>query len=333
MRRYVVVFGLVMVATWNAQAQFVPYTNQPFQYHSTFNPAFSGVESYGDIRLSYRNQWTGFGSDAPKFINLSYNFRLKQPLDLMQNAMRTSKAKIKEDDIPRGKRTIHGFGVHVFNEKVAIINRVGGVVNYAFHVPIAKQVKISGGVSVALENTRARFNEVYLGVEPDPDSFFDNLVANAVNQTDINLRAGLLIYSPRFYVGLSYYDLFHHVSGEGVNFAEPFYKGSVQGGLILPISPTLDLRPSIMALWQVDNSFALDYALKLDIQHKVWLGVAYRSTESFVVMAGFNVNHMLGISYSHERSTNGLSQFSDGSHEINLSLRLNNFKKLHQQLW
>ncbi|MGC3944261.1 MAG: type IX secretion system membrane protein PorP/SprF [Chryseolinea sp.] len=69
------------------------------------------------------------------------------------------------------------------------------------------------------------------------------------------------------------------------------------------------------------------------IEQKIWFGATYRSTRNLVALLGFNLNEMLGASYSYEISTGGMQQFSDGSHELVLSLRLNNFKRLSPQTW
>jgi hypothetical protein len=69
------------------------------------------------------------------------------------------------------------------------------------------------------------------------------------------------------------------------------------------------------------------------VEQKLWFGATYRDIQSLVGILGFNLNEMLGAAYSYELSLNGMQQFSDGSHELVLSLRLNNFKRLSQKTW
>ena len=201
-RSLLVLFLCLMGST--LVAQYVPNSNQAFQFAPVLNPAFSGLEGYRDLKLSYRYQWSGFGGDAPKFINLSYNFRVKEPLDLTLHSLRTNSTttRCKKDDIPPMKKVIHGLGVNVFNETVGPINRLGGGVNYAFHYPIKNTLWLSTGVSALLDNTKINLDKLTLDVNPDP--FYDRLVSNGSNHTELNVRAGVLLYSPRFYVGLSY---------------------------------------------------------------------------------------------------------------------------------
>src|SRR6187402_112816 len=89
----------------NVQAQFIPNSAQPFQFASAYNPAFAGIDNFADLKLSYRYQWSSLGPDAPRFINLAYNVRLKQPIDLSNNSLRTSNALgLNSEDLPKSKR-------------------------------------------------------------------------------------------------------------------------------------------------------------------------------------------------------------------------------------
>ncbi|MDH4092036.1 MAG: type IX secretion system membrane protein PorP/SprF [Cyclobacteriaceae bacterium] len=318
-------------------AQFVPNSNQVFQFAPSVNPAFSGIERYKDLKMSYRYQWAGFGSDAPKFINLSYNFRLKEPLDLTLHALRTTSGTTaqEKDDIPKIKKSIHGLGFNFFNESVGPVSRLGGGVNYAFHYPLTKTLRLAAGIGAMIDNTKINLDKLYFGVNGvNPDPFYEQLVNNGSNHTELNIRAGVLIYSPRYYVGLSYFPIVYTpLKTSEITVDDAFYKGSVQAGAAFTVSSTIQLKPSILALWQKDNKFAIDYNIKMYIEQKLWFGVSYRDIESMVGILGFNFNELIGASYAYEFSTSGMQQFSDGSHELVLSVRLNNFKRLSPQTW
>ena len=60
----------VLMATGSLQAQYIPNNAQGFQFMPLYNPAFTGIENFNDLKFSYRYQWAGFGSHSPKFINL-----------------------------------------------------------------------------------------------------------------------------------------------------------------------------------------------------------------------------------------------------------------------
>ena len=326
-------FILIVLGGWEANAQYIPNSNQSFQFAPLLNPAFTGVEGFRDLKLSYRYQWTGFGPNAPKYINLSYNFRIKEPLDLTLHALRTSStvSKRKKDEVPVLKKTIHGLGGNVFNESVGPISRVGGGINYAFHYPLTNELRISAGIGAMLDNTRYNGDKLNFAT---PDRFYEDLATRGANHTELNIRAGLLVYSAKYFVGVSYYPIVNEsLKSSQITVGDMFYKGSVIGGMAFTLTPTIQLKPSIYALWQLDNKFMIDYNVKMYIEQKLWFGATYRDTKNLVGILGFNLNEMLGASYSYEVSTGGMQQFSDGSHELVLSVRLNNFKRLSSQTW
>lgn len=336
----VAVFALLSL---RGMSQYVPNSSQGFQFAPLYNPAFSGIEGYQDLKLGYRYQWTGFGSDAPKFINLSFNFRLKEPLDLTLNAIRTSMAKAQNKEIPKIKRSIHGFGANIFSEQVGLIDRIGGGINYSFHFPISKEIRLAAGLSAMIDNTKINLNGVYFGLDPtnqgqpiDPtsDPLYQELVNSGSTHTNLNVRAGFLLYAPRFYFGFSYLPIVNAaIKTTETSLTQTYYRGVFQAGYAFPVSSTMDVKPSILALWQMDDQFLIDYNVKVYIEEKIWFGLTYRDIKSMVGVVGFNLNERLGASYSYELSANKMRQFSDGSHDLVLSVRLNNFKRQKQQTW
>lgn len=328
--------GLLLVLTaLVSKAQYIPNSGQAFQFASLYNPAFAGVESYGDLKLGYRYQWTGFKENAPKFINLSYNVRLKQPVDLNLNALRTSQGGSKgKSKIPKSKQTVQGLGMNVFNEQVGLIDRLGGGITYALHYPVSKTMRLAAGTTVMVENTKVDVSKIYLGSDADPDPFYDNLLRGGSNHTEANVRAGLLLYSPRFYVGASYYPIWKtEVKSSDLSFEDSYYRASAQFGLAFPMRQGVTVKPSVMALLQTNDKLLIDYNVKMYFQQKLWMGLTYRDVESGIASAGLTINDMFSAGYSYEFSTGKLRQFSSGSHELVLSVRVNNFKRQTPQTW
>jgi type IX secretion system PorP/SprF family membrane protein len=328
--RYFFTIGFVFVFIC-AGAQYIPNSNQAYQFSSVYNPAFTGLEKYGELKLGYRYQWTGFGSNAPKFINALYNCRINTPTDDRQNAFRTSAYRRGS----RRKFLVHGAGVRVFNEAVGVVNRIGGGINYAAHYPlIYNRAWVAAGVSVNVDHTRVDLDEIYLGSNPDPDPFYEKLIANGANRTDLNVRAGVLFYTPVFYIGIGYLPILNKplATSEG-NFSDTFYKATFQSGLSLSLNDMFHLRPAISGIWQTNKETLIDYSVKAYYKERIWLGVTYRDIDSGVGVIGFNINRLIAATYSYEVPMNSFRQFSDGSHEIVLLLKLNNVRDLDTYLW
>lgn len=50
---------VLMLMLMKTYAQQKPYHTQYILNNYILNPALSGIENYTDVKLSYRNQWTG----------------------------------------------------------------------------------------------------------------------------------------------------------------------------------------------------------------------------------------------------------------------------------
>ena len=323
---------LLFVVILPLEAQYIPNNAQTFQFLPMFNPAFSGVENYNDLKLSYRYQWSGFGQYSPKFINLSYHSRLIKPLDLAYNSLRLSDpAAMNPQHMPRSRRMIHGVGGNLFHSEIGVLKSIGGSVNYAIHYPVGGKARFAAGVALVVETRKLDVGEVTVR---DPDEFYNHLLSSSTAQTDLNLRAGVLLYGQNFYVGLSYLPLLYTVlQASELEMTQPFYRGSLQAGVSIPMNPDVTLKPSVLALVQMDNELALDYSVKAFFRENIWLGITYRDIQSGVALVGWNFDERLSAAYAYEMSLGEFKQFNDGSHELVVALRLNNFRKHNQYTW
>lgn len=322
----------VLLMPFALLAQYVPNHTQGYQFMPLFNPAFSGIESFDDAKFSYRYQWAGFGDGAPKFVNLSFNKRIKQPLDLAYNSLRLSDfSHSGSDRIPALKRMVHAIGFNLFQSNIGVLKSIGGSFNYAVNYPISQNLRLAFGGSVLIENRKLDMSSVTVR---DPDEFYNFLLRSSTSQTDLNIRAGAVIYSERFYFGLSYLPLINlALQSSELAMEDPFYRASIQTGYRFIISDELEIRPSLLALVQMQSTMRVDYSVKAYFQQKVWLGFTYRDIESAAVLLGFNINDRFTVSYSYEMAVGKFRTFEDGSHELILAARLRNLKRVQQYLW
>lgn len=323
------VFGIFSVSL---SAQYIPNNAQGYQFMPLFNPAFTGVENFSDLKLSYRYQWAGFGENSPKFINLAYTKRIKQPLDLSYNAQRMSSYSGGHmEQLPRSKKIIHGMGANLFQSTIGVLKSVGGSLNYALNYPLSKRARLAIGVLAVLENRKLDIGKITVR---DPDEYYDYLMRSSTAQTDLNVRAGVVLYKEYFYFGVSYLPLVNvALQSSDLAMEEPFYRGSVHGGIAIPLNSDVVLKPSVLALLQMNNKFSVDYSVKAYIQNKVWLGLTYRDIKSGVALLGLNINNTFSASYSFELSVGDFRKFDDGSHELVLAARLDNLRRFTQYIW
>ena len=332
MKRIILVtIGLLIFSVY-AKAQYLPTTGQPFQFAPVYNPGFTAIDPFGDIRLAYRAQIGTYGANSPSFMNALYQFRLNEPVDVNLNGLRTA-SEVKQPESTRQMGIIHGMSVNVFNESLGIIGRKGLGVGYAFHFPVTEKLMLAVGTNAMVENLRLDANKVYLGAGADPDPIYEQILAGKTNNTQVNVRAGAVLYSQNFYVGVSYLPVWRYdFQDASWATASSIYKASLQTGVAFKLSETVDLKPSVMAFLSEGNHVNLDYAMKVYIQGIAWAGVMWRDTQTGVAQLGYNINKMFTASYSYELST-GEWKFGSGSHELVLGIRLNNFKNQPNYIW
>lgn len=325
-------FGTLWLASIAVFGQYIPNNAQAFQLATVYNPAFSGVENYTDLKLGYRNQWSGYGANAPKFLNLSFNTRLRQPLNLEYNTMRISRPSvIQPANLPRRKRSLHGLSVNVFKSEFGVIKQTGGVVGYAVNYPFIKNVRVAAGMSAVIDNRTLRLDGLTF---EQPDPFYEHLLNSPTSQLDLSLRGGVLLYSNRFYFGFSYLSLLNQsIESSQVTFEDKFYTASLHAGVSFDLSHSVSLKPSALVYFQIDKRLLIDYNVKTYFTNKGWLGITYRNSGNGMGMLGFNATPFLSAAYSYEVAFGGLQQFTNGSHEIMLILKLNNFRNLSSVIW
>ena len=329
MRNFTFTGLLVVLTAGILEAQMLPNSSQSFQLAPSFNPAFTGVEPFTSVKIGYRSQWASFPG-APQFLNLVATHRVNQPADVMHNALRSG-APIAVDEIPRSKRIVHGVGanlVHISNGAQGIIENMEAGLGYALHYPLNSGYFLALGVGLNYGTMRIRWDKVQLR-DPE-DQFIDNTNSNFRN---INVRTGLLLYSPRFYVHAGYLQVYSDTETGQLSRVGYRYKATAGAGVRFTLSPLVELRPAVMAVMDEFDNIDMDYSLKMYYEDRAWGGLSYRDNGFAAITLGFEFNALVGVSYSYEISTGDLQGFNSGSNEVVVGLKLANYKKLNPYTW
>lgn len=329
MRIFTAASLMLILTTGVLEAQFLPNSSQSFRLAPAFNPAFTGIERFSSVNIGYRSQWASFPG-APRFLNLAATHRINRPADVTHNALRSG-TPITTDEIPRVKRIIQGVGatlMHNSNGSQGIIESLEGGLSYAIHYPLNKGYFLAAGVSVNYGNMRIRWDKIELS---DPDQLIDG--AHGSSYTNINIRSGLLLYSPKFYVHAAYLQLYSDTKTGELTEIGYRYKATAGAGMRFAVSPLVEIRPSLLAVVDEFDNIDMDYSLKMYYEDKAWGGLSYRDNGFAALILGFEFNPLVGVSYSYEISTGGLQGFNNGSNEIVVGLKLANYRKVNPYTW
>ena len=336
--KYLYLTIFLIATTITAQCQDNFYFSQYFQVGPAINPAFTGIDNFLDIKVNYRNQWTGFNdSPSTNYFGINghlknestqsyreYALRISNPdiLDSLSNINASFKDKIK-----------HGFGGHVIFDRQGPFEQISGFFNYALHIPVGYRTQLSIGVSASITNNRIDLGKITLR-DPDNDDFYQQLIAQGGKNTYLDINPGFALYSEHWYISYAAFKAYRvAISSDEILDYDNSIDHNVLMGLRLNLSNNTKLLPSFYYKYnnQVNNLWETN--VKVMFNEKPWFGVSYRSTKALVFMAGVYVNNLINVSYSYDYLLTNLNNYINGSHEIHLGLMLNKKDLKSPYLW
>ena len=330
MKNLYLLFASISLLNFASHAQQRPQYTQYIFNNYLINPAISGIENYIDLKAGYRTQWTGLeGAPVTNYISvnapLGKNFLAGDANSFggqENNPMSRSYLQNYMAAEPH-----HGIGMHAVLDKAGPIDRVDVNATYAYHLGLTDKLNIALGVAVGVSKISLDYSKINLENSQDPA-----IVATETDRLKPDLGAGLWIYGPKYFVGLSGQQLL----GQTLNFTNnnQYTQGKavphffLTAGYKIFLADDIAAVPSVMIkkISPAPNSY--DANLKLAFRDKFWLGGSYRHNDSFSVLAGFNISYLFNLSYSYDFTTSDLANVSNGTHEIVLGLLLNNRYKV-----
>lgn len=312
---------IASVSFGQQEPQFSQYNRNQY----LVNPGAAGMYDFLDVTLGGRMQWAGF-ENAPMSSYLYASKALNKNSKSRYNpSIRTSNGPIKNPEIKTGKLK-HAIGGYLFADQYGAYRQLKFAGTYAIHIPVANNYNLSFGADVGMSNRaflkdRAQTLNVITGV--GTDATYDEY-ASSSNRNTIDVGAGLYFYSKQMYIGVSADQLTRDLVSFGsgnVNF-DPHIHYRATAGYKFNLSDNFTLTPSVLAKYVTPAPVSLEGGLQLEYQEWIWLAASYRSSQTAIVMAGFNINRVFKFGYSFDFSVSNFSNNSAGGHELVLGLML-----------
>jgi type IX secretion system PorP/SprF family membrane protein len=184
------------------QAQQKPHYTQYILNQYIINPAITGIENYIDIKASHRHQWTGI-QDAPVTTYLT----IQGPIGKTDYRTTATSYSVPGEN-PRGRsywesytapEPHHGAGLQVINDITGPLSNFSLHATYAYHLGLSPSISLSAGFAAGV--SKMTLNASKLDIFPVDPAVAGNI--NVYNKIRPDLAAGLYLYSPDFFVGLS----------------------------------------------------------------------------------------------------------------------------------
>ncbi len=273
-------------------AQQYPWWIQYRSNQTLYNPAFCGTKRLVDVRINYRNQWTGY-EGSPKTYALSLNSRLW-------------KGRI-------------GAGGFLFKDEIGPFKSMEGSLTAAYHLKFADS-ELSFGIQG--NYTKLGFNGNAITLRNQQDK--------AINQYTLDQAAtydgsfGLVYYNDRFHLGIganniagSKFEFYKNDSlKKGVYTNVPHY--NITAGFNWADNTDFTFENSILAVYVNGVPFSFDYTLRLHMKKALIAGFSFRLNDAIALHLGYTIQEKFQISYSYDIVTSPLRKYQKGSHEISL---------------
>ena len=259
------------------------------------NPAVAGTRKDVDMRISYRDQWTGF-LGAPKTLNASINAKL------YKNKM--------------------GIGAYIFQDKIGPFSYVSAALAYAFKIKF-DDVALSIGGSGSYNTLGV--NGALLTYQNTQDEALLNVMSTKKAKA-FNAAGGALLYNDRFFISVSVnnlagttytYDKTMEVVKRGIYKVVPHFGIAI--GYNWSENPDYVWENNLMAVSVAGAPILVDYYLRLHIKNAFYFGAGIRLGVAVVGQIGYTFPGWGQITYSYDYSTNALTPYNGGSHEIKMA--------------
>ena len=289
-----VLFFIILVLPKMAFGQQESYFSIYRYNMNVINPAFAGADASNLLSFSSRSQWASV-QDAPKTLALSFSSARKNNV---------------------------GLGISLVSDKTFVEQQTFAYVDFSYKLQISDESSFFLG----LKGGGNFYNA-------DPTSLITSSQLGDPNQMNLskfnpNIGVGAYLKNPNYWISFSIPRLFN-VSRDNDNLAvtaKDRVHSYLGGGLDLPISKVLLLKPSVMIRKVTGLAASADLTGMISWQNQFDIGLSFRTNSSIALMSLISLG-MFDVGYAYETPTdNGLSQLNLKTHELILRINLGEAK-------
>ncbi len=292
--KYLLTCVFMFVACITQAQQTAMYTQYMFNTLA-INPAYSSMDESLTITALSRHQWVGF-KGAPRTQTLSFHTPVKESNTFI--------------------------GAVLVNDQIGeVIKETGGDLSLAQRVPVGTDSYLSLGANGGISSYSASYSDDF----PASPASYDDPVFQNQNNMRVNFGWGVMLFSDKYYVGISSPHFFYKDINTTINKdSKTAYRSHYlfQAGYLFQLNRDLKLKPNFLIKYVNGSPVQFDLNASFLISETLWLGASYRSLDSFDAIASFFITPDLQLGYSYDFTNTQLSKVQKGSHEISLQFRL-----------
>ncbi len=298
--------GLYLLG-WSSHAQD-PLFSQFYAVPLQLNPAFVGSTHAPRAGVAYRNQWMG-----------------------LDNAYRTY-AVFYEQSI---ERLNSGLGFHIEGDDAGngILRTLRASALFSYRLQMTEQIAIKIGAEAGLQQAALAWDRLVFPDQLDPIQgpviTTSELRPDRLNKSLLDLSAGLLLVSPRFWLGLGLKHL--NTPDQGIFFINNNLSAglplryTLNGGIELPLGRSNKAElPSFISpnfLFASQGPYrqvnAGAYAAVGPVFGGAWLRHTFGNPDAVILLVGFRQD-MFKLGFSYDITVSELAGRAGGTYELTL---------------
>jgi len=258
------------------------------QNQTYYNPAATGNHEALAANFFYRQNWVGMPGAASTQV-VSVHAPMKNP-------------KV-------------ALGVLVEHESIGITGYTSVHISYAYRLSLGKN-KLALALRAGIVNG-AHKEITYPDHEYDPVLEEENMRFWLPN-----FGFGILYTGSNYWAGLSLPVIFGYETNESDRYAMKFGLENQEifltGGASFKLNPEWSVEPSLLFEYSPAFKPRLTVNTLGVFKDAYKAGLGYRHKEAIIMLISININRQFALGYSYDLSMGETSDYSSGSHEINI---------------
>nr|WP_298794169.1 type IX secretion system membrane protein PorP/SprF [uncultured Allomuricauda sp.] len=277
---------LLMVLGSSIQAQKEPLYTQYMYNIGSFNPAYVGTVESPEIAGLYRAQWVDIPG-APTTIRFGVNVPFTNEKS--------------------------GLGLNVVQDELGPSKQTYANLSYSYEVNLSDDTKLSFGMVAGGSFLNLDYSEGTFVNPSDP-----TLVGENQSNFYPTVGAGLFMYGEEeWYLGLSVPNFLTNglYNDEVATIVEDNMQFNAIGGYVFQISDRTKFKPAFLVNYLSGSPVNINLSANFQFIDALTIGASYRFDNAVSGLAGIQISNTMFIGYTYDYNTNGLGEYSGGSHE------------------
>ena len=304
-----IIISMMVFCSPEVWSQQMPLYSQYMMNGFLFNPAVAGSDGFTTIGMSSRDHWVGL-DNSPKTNAISFQGRL------LRSNYKIGNSLFKRKGISKRSGRV-GMGGYIFNDKNGYVERVGAQIAYAYHI-FMQNKQLSFGLAASTFQFKLAADKLKFR---DSDDVFNSEFSNKVLVPDAT--AGVYLLTTNSYFGLSVANIFQtrvKIGGSPLDY-RMFRHYFLMAGWRFNQEDIISYEPSFLIKGTEKMGFQADLQMRFYYNKDFYVGANYRTGTAIGMMLGARLNKLL-LSYAFDYTLSSIQQYSLGSHEINIALKL-----------